>query len=78
VPVELALEIGLTVVLVVPLWVANELVHEAPKLGHACGNACAAPPKALQSIVPDLSVAASKRAAATTEVPDAFCRDFPV
>jgi bifunctional DNase/RNase len=75
VPVEIAMGIGLAVVLGVPLRVAAELVHGAPQLDHARGNDLAAPPEALPGMLPEPTAAASEPAA-PTEVPEAFRRAF--
>jgi bifunctional DNase/RNase len=65
-PVEIALGIGLSVVLGLPLRVADQLVHEAPRLDQspspALDGTSAAPP--LANVPP-------------SEVPDAFRRAFP-
>jgi hypothetical protein len=61
-PVEIALGIGLAVVLGLPLRVAEQLVYESPKLDRQPD----APP--LAGLLPD----------APPDVPDAFRRAFPV
>ena len=75
VPIEIAMGIGLAVVLGVPLRVAAELVHAAPKLDRACGNDLAAPPEVLPGMPPE-PPAATTKPAVPTEVPDAFRRAF--
>ena len=75
VPVEIAMGIGLTVVLGVPLRVAAELVHAAPQLDHARGNDLVAAPEALPGMFPE-PPSATAEPAVPTEVPDAFRRAF--
>lgn len=75
VPVEIALGIGLAVVIGAPLWVAPELVQASPKLDRACGADLTAPPEALPGMLPELTVT-TPEPATLTEVPDAFRRAF--
>ena len=64
-PVEIALGIGLAVVLGLPLRVATQLVQEAPRLDHSSSPAL--------DVRPDVPPLAST---VPSEVPDAFRRAF--
>lgn len=63
-PVEIALGIGLAVVLGIPLCVDDRLVHEAPKLDRPADEQATR------------EKPATAQAAATVDVPDAFRRAF--